>query len=731
VVHRRLVNGCSVLSSTDTDIDLGVCLTLQKNVMKKKMKRKVYFSLLTAFLWVFNCCHCEVQRNMIKSHENIEIENIRKEVNRLIQTQNPTDALNLIKQLEVRYQTLSLGKNPPSFYNLKGVALYESNCLEDALKSFESAVKFNSSDLRAWINLVALKSHFIGDYVEGIQMVEKLSGRKNINFATRNMEWKSFEWNLFETIERVKSCIEAKSEEQCDLLSTGLPYQLLPPTLLKQYLEVINELQGLTSSLPVPSTALTSRTFDRSIRIGFLLHRIDSGPVMNLSHLFFKYLNLLSQSNHLQKRSAFRTSAFFLSDHQITHYYQREITTYFDDTFSLKNFTIAQSVALIKEQKIDILIEMNGWNTNTAILIMKERPARILISYLADPITTGTNFIDYFIGDKIVFTPERTNNNLFSEKLVFLPTCYLVNSYLEWQEHLWKRKKHLSFPKSDFQLLLMGKQEYPSYVMEQAQKILTNRLQLVSTPKWQQHEANQEKEAKKIFIGVYHNWNKYHPEFFQVLMNILRRFPFCKLIFNHGSNPSNLFLQSFAYGIPRQQIATLPFRNDMYDHYYHKTAMDLYLDTTYKNGHVTSLDTQFVGIPMITLSMMTSSMMQARSTESILHYSNHPGNEIPLKKNSSSGSITTGTNFHSTFGLVHSLKEYEDYVILLLKSVKGRKLLKYWKQLLQANRSTNKLFDIKYFSKEFSYLLQSMMEMDQLKNTKPSFQSSHLFTDRG
>jgi tetratricopeptide (TPR) repeat protein len=693
------------------------------------MKRKVYFSLLIAFLWVFNCCHCEIPHNMIKSTENIEIENARNEVNRLIQTQNPTDALDLIKQLEARYQTLSLGKNPPSFYNLKGVALYESNCLEDALKSFESAVTFNSSDLRAWINLVALKSHFIGDYVEGIQMVEKLSGRKNINFATRKMDWKGFEWNLFETIERVKSCVEKKSEEKCDLLSTGLPYQLLPPTLLKQYLEVINELQGLTSSALIPSTALTtSRTSHRNIRIGFLLHRIDSGPVMNLSHLFFKYLKLLSQSNRLQNRSSFRTCAFFLSDHQITHHYQREIVNFFDDTFSLKNFTIAQSVALIKEQKIDILIEMNGWNTNTAILIMKERPARILISYLADPITTGTNFIDYFIGDKMVFTPERTNNNLFSEKLVFLPTCYLVNSYLEWQEHLLKRKIQTSFSKSDFQLLLMEKQEYPFHVMNQAQKILVNN-QIVKV-KWQQREADQETVAKKIFIGVYHNWNKFHPEFFQVLMNILRRFSFCKLIFNHGSSPSNLFLQSFAYGIPRQQIATLPFRNDMYDHYYHKTAMDLYLDTTYKNGHVTSLDTQFVGIPMITLSMMTSSMMQARSTESILHYSNHPGNEIPVKKNSS-GSVPKRTNIHSTFGLVHSLKEYEDYVILLLKSAKGRKLLKYWKHVLQANRSTNRLFDVTYFSKEFSYLLQSMMEIDQLKKVKPAFKSFHLFTDRG
>jgi tetratricopeptide (TPR) repeat protein len=632
-----------------------------------------------------------------------EVEQIRILIDDFLRDHRSSEALQLLSALENEYGSLSLGINPPSFYNMKGVALYEANRLREAVGTLEQAVLFNSSDLRAWINLVALKPHFGEDESKEIEMIEILSRRKNLYHAVKTMKWQNVEESIHETNQLLEKCIKTREEADCDLLTIGVVHQFLPSSSLKKYLELINIFQDINPPLSIPfslsSSGLSVTTLESSasvsfkdqilvecptpLKVGFILSRIDSGPVINLSHLLFKYLKSFSSSSVSCHSSSFYLVAFFLSNHVIEYSYQQDIVDYFDEVISLENISVDDSVRVIRNYSLDILIEMNGWNTNTGLLIMKERPAKTMMSFLGDPVTTGTTFIDYFISDKIV-TPAETVAESFTEKMIFLPTCYLVNSYLEWQKNSsllsfrsisryhQKRNNKISF----FQKL---KGRTSPFMDDRSNHFLSSSFNIKDL----------------IFIGTFHGWNKISPGIFHVWMNILRFLPNGIFVFSHGRNHSNLFGLSDYYGILSRQIRLLPHFQGFEEHYYQKSFLDLYLDTVYKNGHTTSLDAAFVGLPTVSLSG-SSSLPSSRSTESIQYFSNFYS--------------PTASSHNHNYGLVYSLKEYEDLVIKLLKSQKGFSRLRNWRLLLETNRKLNRLFNTKNFAKDFAYSLQAVVE---------------------
>jgi predicted O-linked N-acetylglucosamine transferase (SPINDLY family) len=382
---------------------------------------------------------------------------------------------------------------------------------------------------------------------------------------------------------------------------------------------------------------------------------------------------------------SFYTVAFFLSNHVIEHPYHHDTFTYFHEVVSLENISVNESVKVIRNYSLDILIEMNGWNTNTGLLIMKERPAKTLISFLGDPVTTGTTFIDYFISDKIV-TPAETVEGSFTEKMIFLPTCYLVNSYLEWQKNNpllaplgISRHRHKQSNKISFFQRLIGRTSVTAG--ERRDRFLSSSFNINNL----------------LFIGTFHGWNKISPDLFHVWMNILRFLPNAIFVFSDGRYHGNLFGHSDYNGILSRQIRLLPFFPSFQEHYYQKSFLDLYLDTIYKNGHTTSLDAAFIGLPTISLSG-SASLPSSRSTESIQYFSNFY-------------SPSMSTNNHH-YGLVYSLKEYEDLTIKLLKSRKGSSRLRNWRFLIETNRKSNRLLNTKHFARDFAYSLQAVFEDD-------------------
>lgn len=76
----------------------------------------------------------------------------------------------------------------------------------------------------------------------------------------------------------------------------------------------------------------------------------------------------------------------------------------------------------IRDDGVTILIELNGYTHGTRMSVFALRPAPIQVLWLAYPSTTGSDFIDYIIGDPTI-TPLAHADD-FSEHIAQLPVCY-------------------------------------------------------------------------------------------------------------------------------------------------------------------------------------------------------------------------------------------------------------------------------------------------------------------
>src|SRR5262249_45929626 len=79
----------------------------------------------------------------------------------------------------------------------------------------------------------------------------------------------------------------------------------------------------------------------------------------------------------------------------------------------------------IKEQRIDILVNLNGYFGEHRNRVFSYKPSPIQVSYLGFPGTMGVNYIDYLIADPCVIPPEQ--ENCYVEKIIYLPENYLAN----------------------------------------------------------------------------------------------------------------------------------------------------------------------------------------------------------------------------------------------------------------------------------------------------------------
>jgi protein O-GlcNAc transferase len=91
----------------------------------------------------------------------------------------------------------------------------------------------------------------------------------------------------------------------------------------------------------------------------------------------------------------------------------------------LKDSSFLQAARRIQADEVDILVDLKGYCQNARPQIMALRPAPIQVNYIGYPGTMGADFIDYILVDDFVVPGHQ--QPFFTEKLVHLPGCYLVN----------------------------------------------------------------------------------------------------------------------------------------------------------------------------------------------------------------------------------------------------------------------------------------------------------------
>ena len=217
-------------------------------------------------------------------------------------------------------------------------------------------------------------------------------------------------------------------------------------------------------------------------------------------------------------------------------------------TISLKELDDATAAERISALKLDILVDLNGYNDDPRPGILARHPAAIQVAWLAAPYSTGAPWMDYIISDPHV----RPGEGWCSEAEALLPECYFVFSH--------------------------GNPPIPPPSRE-----------TLGLPE------------NRLVFACLNSAFRIGPDTFDVWMNILRQTPesVLWLLADSSAMVLNLKREAEWRGIdPRRLLFAT--RTTPEAHLARLAAADLYLDSRHCNGHTSSAEALWAGLPVLT-----------------------------------------------------------------------------------------------------------------------------------
>jgi len=231
------------------------------------------------------------------------------------------------------------------------------------------------------------------------------------------------------------------------------------------------------------------------------------------------------------------------------------------EVISLSN---QQLFDVILKDKIDILIDMNGHTDKHRLRLFSMKPCRVQATWLGFFNTTGVSTIDYFISDE--FTTPHWMQKWFSEQIVRLPHsrfCYVAPDYSP--------------------LVSMSPSEWKGY----------------------------------ITFGSFNNCSKLSDTTIKMWAAVLKEIPKSRMLLKWKSyrdhSVKEWIIERFEQeGISKNRVM---IRRDI--HHSQMLAdysdVDIVLDTFPFNGGMTSIESLWMGVPIITLAGTTPASRQTGS----------------------------------------------------------------------------------------------------------------------
>jgi predicted O-linked N-acetylglucosamine transferase (SPINDLY family) len=297
---------------------------------------------------------------------------------------------------------------------------------------------------------------------------------------------------------------------------------------------------------------------------------------------------------------------------------------------------------LLRELEIDIAVDLNGFTTGSRTRIFAFRAAPIQVNYLGYPGTMGADYIDYILADRVVI-PEQ-HHPYYMEKVVYLPDSYQVNDSKRVIADRTPARAEAGLPEQGF-----------------------------------------------VFCSFNNNY-KISPAVFDVWMRLLDKVEGSVLWLYKSSAAAmrNLKKQAADKGIAPERLVFAP-KIKLEDYLARHRLADLALDTLPYNGHGTTSDALWAGLPVLTCLGTT---FAGRVAASLL-------NAIGLNEL-----------------ITHALEEYE---ALALELAANRERLAEIKSKLAENRNTFPLFNTDRFRRHIEAAYTTMWERYQRGEPPESF----------
>jgi protein O-GlcNAc transferase len=337
------------------------------------------------------------------------------------------------------------------------------------------------------------------------------------------------------------------------------------------------------------------------------------------------------------KKKKFKIHAFNLRSINKLDSKSNILRDVFDSWHDLDEMSDIDAANTIRKNKINILINLVGYFANNRFAIMKYKPAPLQILWMGYTNTTGIGEIDYIIADSNLI--KENEKNLYSEKIINLPKIWNCHSGID----------------SDLEV--------------ESLPCLKNGF---------------------VTFGCFNNSSKITNDAIEAWSEILLKIDNSKLMIKAPSEDAeiaqkNILKRFNNYNIDNSKIIFSPREKKRKNHYRMYNKIDISLDTFPYTGVTTSIESIWMGVPVLTLK----------------------GNNFVSR---------CGQSLNLNLGMPELIAENKnDYINKAIAMAKDKKKLEAIRKSLRKKALSSPLFDMESFGHDFSNLLNNLWAKHPLK----------------
>ena len=304
--------------------------------------------------------------------------------------------------------------NVPMLYNILGVSQSSRKMFKEAIVNFNKAIKLNPKLLDAYNNLgIALKN--CGELLKSFNVFQdalKIDPNHHLsNFNLGDLYAK------FNEIEKATNCFKKTINSKPDFslaYSTYLFFINYSDRYDSNF--YYNEALGYSKSIKrLDRNSLIPFKYNKSttkLKVGFVSSDLRNHPIGYFLFETIKYLKdmnleLVAYSNLIKK-----------DEDSLTY----ELKDFFSQWHQVKSMSDLELINLIRQDKINLLIDLSGHSAKSRLPIFINKPAPLQITWAGYLDTTGLKEIDYIIADP--FVVDKNQESLFVEKVWRLPDIW-------------------------------------------------------------------------------------------------------------------------------------------------------------------------------------------------------------------------------------------------------------------------------------------------------------------
>ena len=362
----------------------------------------------------------------------------------------------------------------------------------------------------------------------------------------------------------------------------------------------------------------------RPLKVGYLSHCLRSHSVGWLARWLFEY----------HDRSLFEIHGYFINYHPLNDPLQNWYIDRVGEAHKLESDS-CEIAARIASDEINILIDLDSLTLDTTFEVMALKPAPIQATWLGWD-ASGLPAVDYFIADRYVL-PDSAED-YYAEKIWRLPQTFIAVDGFE-----------------------------------------------VGVPTLQREDLEIPSDAIVYFSGQ--RGYKRHPETARLQMKIIKAVPNSYFLLKNRADEETVksfFTQlAEAEGVSSSRLRFLPPDPSEAIHRANLAIADVVLDTYPYNGATTTMETLWMGIPLVT---RVGEQFCSRNSYSMM------------------------ANAGVTEGIARTDEEYVEWGVCLGLDAKLRQEIS-WK--LRRNRETAPLWNAKQFTREMEKAYEQMYEQMQ------------------